>query len=383
MGIINLSAEEDLLKGITLHRPDAAVPFAGRYRLIDFILSSMVNAGIKNISIFTKNKYRALVDHLQSGKDWDLDRKRDGLFMFHPGNLKEDTSIYKGFLQSLYNNLDYIYKSKQEYVVISDANLVCNFDFEQVLNFHLKNKADITIVYREKDKNKEIEEQFFNRGLMLDLGENNQIADMIEIEADFSISKKRRLFNKKFNKRSVGIYMMAKSLLLDLINASVARGYYDLVKDGFIKNLATLNICGYRHQGYLAKIDSIESYHQHSLDLLNQEVWQDLFFNPGLIYTKVKDGPPAKYMKNAKVNNSLVANACIIDGVVENSILFRRVKVHKGALIKNSIIMQKTEIEQNVVLENVILDKEVRITKGKRLKGEPNYPVVVGKKTVI
>ncbi len=379
MGMINLDAKEDLLEGITLYRPDAAVPFGGRYRLIDFILSSMVNSGVRNISIFTGNKHHSLVGHLRSGKDWDLDRKQDGLFVFHPENAQRGVGIYKGFLQNLYHNLDYIYRSKQKYVVISAGNVVCNLDLRPVLDFHLKTKADVTVIYKEEIFKK----NFPHRGVMIDLRADGRVIDMIDVEIEFAKSKRNWLFNKKFNKISTGIYIMTKSLLIDLINSSVSRGYYDLVKDGFIKNMTNLRIYGYLYPGYLAKIDSIESYYKHNLELLQQEVWRDLFFNPELIYTKVKDCPPAKYMKNANVSNSLVANACLVDGIVESSILFRGVQVARGALVKNSIIMQETKIEQNVRLENVILDKEVHITRGKMLKGGENYPLVVSKKKVI
>ena len=373
MGVINLR-DYSFLRGITENRPAAAVPFGGRYRLIDFILSSMVNSGIKNIGIFIKDKSRSLIDHLRAGKDWDLDRKKDGLFIFHCDNVEHDAK--NAFLRELYENLDYLHKSKQEYAVISDGNVACNLDLEPILSYHIKIGADITVVYKERDV------LDVNTGTVIaELTEDNRVTDILDIEEGFS--KMGRLIPEKLNKVSMNIYIISKQLLIDITCACIARGHYDFVKDGLIKNLSKLKIYGYCYRGYAAIIDSIKSYYKYNLELLDQNIWRRLFFENGLIYTKVKDGPPAKYMKNASADHSLIANACIIDGIVKNSILFRRVRVHKGALIKNSIIMQKTEIGQNVVIENAILDKEVKVTKGKKLIGSMNHPLVIGKRTII
>lgn len=367
MGIITLNENDDMLKGITRLRPVATIPFGGRYRIIDFILSSMVNSGIKNVGILAQDKHRSLVDHLRSGKDWDLDRKRDGLFIFTPeGN--GDINRNKGLLKNLYYNLGYINKSKQSYVIISNSNLICNINFSNVLCYHLKNKADITMLYK-NIHNIEINNTFFTT---LHITDDNRIVD-IEVNPVKPTS----------NNISLDILIIDKSLLTDLVDACISRGNYDFIKDGLIKNLAMLNIHGYEHKGYVAKIDSIGSYFEYSLDLLKQDVWQELFFKPGLIYTKVKDGAPAKYLSSSDVKNVLVANGCVIEGTVENSILFRGVKVANGAHIKNSIVMQKCIIESDVIIENVILDKEVHVTKGKQLKGDNKFPVYIEKKVVI
>ncbi|MCL0101393.1 glucose-1-phosphate adenylyltransferase subunit GlgD [Peptococcaceae bacterium] len=372
MGIINLADKNKILKGLTVHRPLAAVPFGCRYRIIDFVLSSMVNSGIKNIGIFVERKSRSLIDHLYSGKDWDLDRKRDGLFIFQCNSSENGSG---GFFKYLCENLDYLYKSKQEYVVIAEGNIICNLNFAEILDHHTKLNADVTVVYKKYNSN-------VSGVVITELSDNGKVIDMLDLERILE-PKAGRLFSRNLDKKAAGIYVISKSLLIDLAQICVAKGYYDFVKDGLIKNLSKLNVYAYRYDGYLVNIDSIKNYYRYNMDLLNQDIWKSLFFEPGLIYTKIQDGPPTKYMKNSDVKYSLIANACIIDGVVENSILFRRVKVHKGALIKNSIIMQKTEIEQNAVLENVILDKEVKVTKGKKLIGEKNYPLVVGKGTVI
>ncbi len=370
MGIINLIESEDSLNGLTRHRPISAVPFASRYRLIDFVLSNMVNSGMKNIAILTQNKHRALIDHLRSGKEWDLDRKRDGLFIFPPDNIRcESGADKKGNLQNFYNNLDYIHKSRQKYVLVSCSNIVCNIDYRRALDYHLKSNADITLLYKEvKDDNR----RDFSDSTRVTVADDGRVIDM-EVKPGKINS----------NKVSLDMYIMEKSILIDLIDACFSRGYYDLVKDGFVKNISMLRVFAYPYQGYCARINTVESYYRNSMDLLKPEVWNKLFFKPGPIYTKIKDGAPAKYTDGSRVKNCLVANGCVVEGIVENSILFRGVKIRKGAYVKDSIIMQKTEIGENAVIKNVISDKEVFISAGKQLTGDKNYPVLIEKKSII
>lgn len=369
MGIINLRDDNNYLTELTHHRPLVAVPIAGRYRIIDFVLSNMVNSGISNVGILTENKGSSLAGHLGSGKDWDLDRKRDGLFLLHPDYSQYPMGNHKWDFRHFSSHLEYINYSRQKYVIIASGNVICNIDYTEAVAFHQKNHADITVLYKECS---EQEKSDFDNCTTIDMKKDGRVVDM-----HMSPGKARG------NKVAMEIYIMEKSLLIDLINTCIARGEYDMVKDGIIKNLANLKIYGYPYQGYLAKINSVQSYYKHSLDLIKPEIWKELFFNPGLIYTKIKDTAPAKYSEYTDVKNSLVANDCVIEGKVENSILFRGVKVGKGTVVKNSIIMAKCIIDENVILENVISDKETYITKEKRLKGEHNYPMVIRKKSVI
>ncbi|MEG6615654.1 glucose-1-phosphate adenylyltransferase subunit GlgD [Peptococcaceae bacterium 1198_IL3148] len=368
MGIININENEDRLLGITRHRPVATIPFGGRYRIIDFTLSNMVNSGIRNIGILTHNKHRSLFDHLRSGKEWDLNRKRDGLFIFPPDNLQYPMDVFKGVLQYFYNNLNYINKSRQKYVLISGSNVICNIDLTAAFNYHKETKADITAIYSESG----FTSHNLKDSTIINTLDNGRILDM-EVNPT----------KIKSNRVALGLYILEKALLVDLIDACVSRGYYDLIKDGFIKNISMLNIYGYPHHGYTAKINSLVNYYRHSMDLLNPDIWQELFFKPGLIYTKVKDETPARYKRNSNVNNSIIANGCIIEGTVINSILFRGVKVHKGAVVKDSIIMQMSEIERNALVEYVITDKEVLITSGKQIRGDQNFPFLIEKKIVV
>lgn len=367
LGIISVNENESLLKDITSHRSLAAVPFGGRYRLIDFVLSSMVNSGIHNVGVLVRNKYRSLTDHLRSGKDWDLARKHEGLFLLPPGYSYSPWGL-PGELENLYYNLDYLQNSRQKYAVFSGSNIVCNIDYRQALNFHEKKQADITILYKEQN----IKSDDFTQCTVLDVEPDGKVTNI-----------KMNPAKVTGNKISLEMYIVERKLLIDLVDTCIACGGTDFVKDGLIKNLDKLKVYGYQHPGYVARIHSVQSYYKHSLDLLKPEIWQELFLKSGRIYTKVKDEAPAKYNESSQVSNVLVANGCVVAGKVENSILFRGVKVHKGAYIRNSIIMQKTEIGENAVIEDVICDKDVRVTKGKRLKGELSYPLVIKKGMVI
>lgn len=363
MGIINLNENEDMLREVTKHRPLAAVPFAGRYRIIDFILSSLVNSGVQNVGILVHHKYRALMDHLRSGKEWDLARKRDGLFILPPAESKNGGSS-KRDVDNFYSNLDYINSSRQQYVIIAGSNIVCNLNFKKAFQFHQASQADITILYKEQD----LAYDDFTQSTILDCSADGRITDLAVNPATVTSGKV-----------SMEMYIMSKQLLVELITNCAARGGSDILMDGIMKNMDRLHIFGYQYKGFMARIYSIQSFYRNNMELLKPERWHELFFKSGPVYTKVKDEAPVKYKEKACVSNAMIANGCVIDGTVENSILFRGVKVGPGAYIKDSIIMQKCQIGANARLENVICDKDVAITAEKWLKGEVNYPLVIEK----
>ena len=368
LGLINLHENEDFMRELTRHRSLAGVPFAGRYRLIDFVLSNMVNSGIQNVGILVPNKYRSLMDHLRSGKEWDLARKRDGLFILPPTHAHYAMGICKGDLEHFHNHLDYIKRSSQQYVLIAGSQMVCNMNFRQAFQFHLDQGADITVLYKP------------NASCSADFPRPTAVRCQGDQVVDMEVNPGSALAGGDI---SMEMYIMSKNRLIKLVEGCISRGETDFVKDGIIKNIGRLNIQGYGHNQFVAKINSIQSYYRHSMDLLRPEVWRELFVKSGPIYTKVKDEAPANYRKEAQVTNSLVANGCIIEGQVENSIIFRGVRIHKGVHIRNSIIMQKCEIRDKSVLESVICDKEVHITEGRSLKGERNYLLVIEKGMVI
>ncbi len=368
LAVINLHENEEFLKELTRHRILAALPFAGRYRLIDFVLSNIVNSGIQNVGILVPNKYRSLMDHLRSGKEWDLARKRDGLFILPPTQMYHTMGHYKGDVEHFYNHLDYIKRSTQDYVLIAGSKMVCNVNFSDAIEFHQEQQADITVIYKPQASCS----ADFPRPTAIRV-ENNKV---VEMEADPGNATPN-------SDISMEMYLMSKEMLISIIETCISRGEFDFLKDGIIKNIGRLNMCGFAHCDFVAKINSVQSYYRHSMDLLKATTWRQLFDHSRPIYTKVKDEAPANYREGAQVINSLVANGCIIEGRVENSIIFRGVKIKKGAYVKDSIVMQKGVIGENVFIESVICDKDVQITEGRRLKGDRNYLLVVEKGMVV
>jgi len=234
------------------------------------------------------------------------------------------------------------------------------------LDQHLESNADITVVYKQAD------DEEFAKFRRLAVKEDGQVTVMED--------QSGRLRNDSI---SMEMYVMSKELLLDMVESCLAQGYDHLVRDGIMKNIDKLSVYGYMHQGHTGIVNTIQSYYKHSMQLLNPKVWRELFFQKHLIYTKVKDEPPARYAENAHARNALIANGCTIEGKVENSILFRGVKIRKGAYVKNSIILQNCEIEENVIIENAILDKDVFISRGRVLTGDKQAPFIASKTKVI
>ncbi|MEI7024457.1 glucose-1-phosphate adenylyltransferase subunit GlgD [Paenibacillus sp. y28] len=367
IGVVNLVNEPDDLEELTYSRCVASVPFGGRYRLIDFTLSNMVNSGIRDVAIFTHHKYRSLMDHLGSGKEWDLDRKRGGLFVL-PAVHDEPNGLLKGDLFQFYCHRDYFLRAAGEYVLISRSHMVCNIDFRPVLESHLETGADVTVVYKTLDE----EDLLHSKYRRIAIKPSGQVTLMEDYRGSLRSSQV-----------SMEMYVMRKSLLLDMVETCLGQGHDHFVRDGIMKNIDKLVVYGYEFKGYVGIINSITGYYRNSMSLLQPHLWRELFFQDRLIYTKVKDEPPAKYFEGARVGGSLVANGCLIEGTVENSLVFRGVKIHKGAVVRNCILLQGCEIGQNAVVENTILDKEVRIQAGKRLSGDLGAPYIAAKNKVI
>ncbi|APH06947.1 sugar phosphate nucleotidyltransferase [Bacillus weihaiensis] len=330
LAIIDSTAFMPEMEDLTLHRSLGAIPFAGRYRLIDFVLSNMVNSDIESVAIFPKYSYRSLMDHVGSGKQWDLNRKKDGLFFFPSPHLHNEYDEFGSFRQ-FQDHYDYFLRSSQEYAVITNSHTVCNIDYKKVLERHIENRCDITEVRK--------------------------------------------------NGESLQMYMMSTTLLKDLIEDKTQTGCKTL-SDIIVDNRKNLTICDFEFSGYAARIDSISSYYKHSLELLNPDIWQEIFKKDRPILTKAKDEPPTMYGKDSVVKNSLIANGCKIEGHVENSIIFRGVHIGKDTVIKNSVIMQKTNIGEQCLLENVIADKDVKVLDYTQLEGGSKKPLILRKKTI-
>ena len=369
MGIILTNDQDKKLYDLTEHRAVAAVPFGGRYRIIDFILSCMVNSGISNVGVITHTDYQSLMDHLGSGKEWDLDRKLSGIFIFPPYIRKESSDRRRGTLDELYNLIHYLRRSKERYVVIAGAGLICNTILDEAMEYHLSNEADITV--------------FYNRMETYKIKELTTYA-MIERDQQGRITGlELNPLLPRTNLISMNIYIVNKALLESLIDESYAQGDVDFESDTLRRNLGNLRVYGYEYEGYVARIDTVRSYFQYNMELLNRSVMNELFAADIPVYTKVKDEVPTMYGAQANVENSLIADGCIIDGSVRNSILFRGVQISKNATVTDSIIMQNSEVHDGSRLENVILDKDVIVRVGKRLTGQADYPVLIGKGGVV
>ncbi|MCR5176755.1 MAG: glucose-1-phosphate adenylyltransferase subunit GlgD [Anaerovibrio sp.] len=363
MGIIKLDGAKTMLKELSDRRPVAALPMAGRYRLVDFALSSMVNSGIDHVGVLLPNKARPVFDHLRSGKDWDLARHREGMVY-----LPCDTDGHRepSTLATIYYNLDYIKHSSAEYVLFAQADTVYNIDFRSVLLFHQNTGADITMVYSKASAD------LPGDAVAMEIAGNGRVNDIA-----------KHLTATKGSNDFIGIYLMAKETFINLVSIAFERGGNDFLLDGIIKHMAEYSIYAYEHKGFVSRVNSTMAYFNANKSLLNTDVWNELFMGENSIRTKTKDATPVQYKDNAHVVNSLVANGCEIDGEVENSILFRGVKIGEGVKIKDCIIMEQCQIEENAMLRDVICDKNVFISADQWLKGSENYPLVVAKGTII
>ena len=368
-GLIVSGERTTRLKDLTLSRSTAAVPFGGRYRAIDFILSDMVNAGITSVGLVTEKNYHSLMDHLGSGKEWDLHRKRDGLFILPPFMTKDNAGVFRGAVDALRSVMGYVRRTQEDYAILSWPRVVMNVDLVPMIEQHVATGADITILYAE-DGSLQPEDQ--SQDLRLILDEKGRVTDM-ELDA----------YRPRSVNRSADVMILKKELLEYLVEEAFARGEYDFHRDILLKKYRTLNIMGYKYDGFLARLESIESYFAANMALLNPDVQADLFNPRHPIYTKVKDEVSARYSVSAQVKNALVADGCVIEGQVENSILFRGVHVKPGARIFNSIVMQGAEVGENVLLDHVILDKGVKILPGRSLQGYDSFPIVIRKNQTV
>lgn len=371
LGLIFAENPEASMGELTSKRCLAAVPVGGRYRIIDFMLSNMVNSHMIKVGITTPINYQSLTDHLGTGKDWDLDRKDNGLFILPPKDTGDSPEPVQGGIDVIQGVTTFLEKSRQEYAMVTDCNTICNISFSDALKFHMEQEADITLIYATVDK---LTKRALKRNILLDMNEEKRVTDLWVYPS-----------KQETNYTYLHMFIINRELLLDLVNDAVSHGKHSLSKDIFLPNLNKLKICGYEYKGYKKKIDSIQSYFEFNLELLNKEVRDELFGRQTdkPIYTKIKDMVPTKYGKNCEVSNSFIADGCVIEGDVKNSILFRGVHVGKGANVENCIIMQDSQIMENCLLENVIFDKEVVLRSGKKLVGQDTYPMVIGKGTIV
>ncbi len=365
VGIVFSNSYDECIPELTGLRTMGSVPFAGRYRLIDFVLSNMVNAGIENVGVITKANYHSLMDHVGTGKPWDLSRKTKGLIILPPYSTAEQGGN-DDKIASLKGIMGFISRATEEYVLLSDCNTVSNIDIEALMDYHTEKNSDITVVY----KNGKIPS--LSDVLVLDMDENGK-AKQIEVTP----------VAEKNGNYSLSVMLMKKSLLERFMNEAISKRYTDFETDIIQRNVGKLNIYGFEAQGYSATIDSLSSYFKVSMDLLDINNCNELFNSERPVYTKTRDDMPSTYGIGSNVKNSLVANGCIIEGEVENSIIFKGVRIEKGAVVRNSIVMQESFVAAGSSLDYVIMDKIAVVTPNKTLSGAENYPFYIGKGIVI
>ncbi len=368
LGVIFPNSYDALVPELVNVRMMASIPFASRYRLIDFILSSMTHCNINNISVMVNNNYHSLMDHLDSGREWDLVRKNGGLHIFPPFAEKE-SKPYVGRVGALAGILDFLRDQREEYVVLADTNVVVNFDFNALIKYHIEKGADVTIAYNEQE---------FPENLMKSQSNDKGFYYTFNIE-DGRVT--RIYVNSRepgVQNFSMNISVIRRELLIELINGAFVLGQEYFERDVLLPRLNKLNVQAYKYEGYVARISDIKSYYDENMKLLD-DYNLDALFSGHTVYTKIRDDNPTRYVEGAKVQNVMAADGCVIEGEVENSVLFRGVKIAKGAKVKNSILMQGTVIEAGASVEYLVADKNVTIRAGKEMKGTDSFPVYIAK----
>lgn len=366
LGLIFSNIHDDSLPELTGVRTVASIPFCGRYRLIDFSLSNMVNSGITRVGVITKRNFRSLMDHVGSGKEWDLARKNGGLILLPPFGEKDSTALYNTRLEALKTVLGFIERQKEEYVVMSDSNSAFTQDFNDILQKHVSNGADITMMYVTRS-----EKVLRENSVVFSLDDDGRINDIL-------VDPKKKGELKVY----ADVLVLKRTTLISLVNDAISRGKKHFINDLLIGNLKKIKIYGYEHKGYFEEISSLNKFYEVHMNLLNPEVRNSLF-GQWEIYTKIKDSAPTKYGANAIVKNSLISDGCEIDGEIENCVLFRGVKVGRGAVLKNCIVMQDSIIGENAICKSIIADKRVVIKDRRELCGCESFPIYVPKDSII
>ena len=364
VGVIFSSINEEDIPELTKVRSTGSVPYGGRYRLVDFALSNMVNSGITTVGMITKNNYQSLMDHLGSGKFWDLARKDGGLILLPPYSGETET-LYKNRLEALKGAMAFLRKAKEDFVVLADSDAVYKLDYSKVIDAHIAKNADITMVYHEHEL---VKSHYY---MAFETDKNDKITD-IQINPT----------GKGVKKNYINVMVARTSFLLRLIQDAIQHGYTSFGRDILSPGVKTYNLYAYKFDGYYANICSLESYFKANMALLDKNVRGEIFGDRD-VYTKVNDSAPAKFTSSAVVKNSLVSDGCIIEGTVENCVLFRGVKIGKGSVVKNCVLMTDNIVGDNCKLAYVVSDKNSVIRDKRELVGCESQPYFINKGSLI
>ena len=356
---------DDKLKKLTANRSMASVPFGARYRIVDFALSNLVNTGVTSVGIITKENYRSLMDHVGNGISWDLDRKNGGVY-FIPPYYKRGVKRFVGTVSAIAGSTEYIEKCGADYIVLYDSHVIANIDLSAALRQHKDKGADITVVYHHGKLPEKSSEK-----MILSLNSDDRVDGI-----DFSEEEQETCFG-------IGVSIIGKDLLLKLAHEADEDGLTSFAREVLANKIEDLKIYGFEHSEYVAVMDNTATYYEASMALLQKYVRKQLFNKKRPIFTKVRDGMPTRYGVDAAAKNCLVGEDCIIEGKVKNSILFRGVKVSKGAVVENCILMQETKVGENATLCNVIADKNASVDDGVVLKGTEERYCFIDKNQVL
>ena len=374
VGLIFSNIHDNTIPELTRKRTLGSVPFGGRYRLIDFTLSSMVNSGISKVGVVTHNNYQSLLDHLGNGKDWDLARRSGGIKILPPYITSFENAasnkFYSSRLEALMGTVNFLNRCEEDYVVMSDCDVICNIDLNKVIESHIASNAAITFIVKKADIAGHNENE---KVCAVEFDENNNLTEIAE-----------RKITEGVSNIYVNMMVVKRDYLLNVIQEAIARGYKSFLYDIIIRNIGKENYKVYNYDGWYAQIGSLESYFECSMKLLDNDARARLFGIKNYpILTKVRNSAPTRYCEGAKVINSVVAEGCIIEGTVENSIIFRGVHVGKGAVVKNSILFQDSYVCPDATLNCVIADKNVMIKDGRTLSGHSSMPFYIGKDVTV
>ena len=361
IGIILAGGNNYRMKELSQKRAIAAMPIGGSYRSIDFALSNMTNSRITRVGVLTQFNARSLNEHLSSSKWWNFGRKQGGLFVFNPTVTNDNGFWYRGTADSIYQNIGFLKESHEPYVVIASGDAVYKLDYGKVLEYHIDKKADITVVCKD-----------------IQINNDGGRYGIIKMNEDCRIEQ----FDEKpmvahTNTVSCGIYVIRRRQLIELIEKCAEEERFDFVRDVLIRYIDSKKIYGYKMNDYWSNIASVDDYYKTNMDFLNPDVRNYFYKEYPAVYSKVDDLPPAKYNYGSNVKNSLVSSGSIINGNVENSILFKKVFVGNNCTIKNSIILNDVYIGDNSVIENCIVESRGTIRAGSVFKGEEGVKVVL------
>jgi len=369
MGIIFSDMNDQKLHELTAKRCMGSIPVGGRYRLIDFVLSGFANAGLENVGVVTKSNYQSLMDHLGNGREWDLSRKRGGLIILPPFGNANAGGVYRDRIEALANIAGYIEHQSEQYVVMADCDIMANIDYKALIKAHVETDAEITVMY----KTMQLGEKNANRQLSTFVLDNDaNVRDMLihpDIKGDHNVYINNIVINK--------------DLLIRLVNECYSRSKLSFETDILQAGIGKYRIKAFEFTGHVGRFDDMKSYYNENLALLDANVRAALFPQSRPIYTKVRDEAPVRYGLDANVTNSFIADGCIIEGEVKNSVLFRGVTIAKGAKVHNSIVMQGTTIGRNCNLQYIICDKNVVVHDSRVIIGFDTYPVYIAKGSAV